>query len=123
MQKDFNNLITTFKSSIKTWDYFVNWKKVFANSSDLEIALNKLNYLLGKENLKDEFKKLYSSNPDIIKALPVLLAVRENKLEVFDKVTKNSEFFDFSGTEKDSEKYYEFLEKSKKTYFRSGTTS
>ena len=112
MQKDFNNLITTFKSSIKTWDYFVNWKKVFANSSDLEITLNKLNYLLGKENLKDEFKKLYSSNPDIIKALPVLLAVRENKLEVFDKVTKNSEFFDFSGTEKDSEKYYDFLEKS-----------
>ena len=70
------------------------------------ITLNKLNYLLGKENLKDEFKKLYSSNPDIVKALPVLLAVRENKLEVFDKVTKNSEFFDFSGTEKDSEKYY-----------------
>lgn len=112
MQKDFNNLITTFKSSIKTWDYFVNWKKVFANSSDLEITLNKLNYLLGKENLKEEFKKLYSSNPDIVKALPVLLAVRENKLEVFDKVTKNSEFFDFSGTEKDSEKYYEYLEKS-----------
>ncbi len=112
MQKDFNNLIATFKSSIKTWDYFVNWKKVFGNSSNLEITLNKLNYLLGKENLKEEFKKLYSSNPDIIKALPVLLAVRENKLEVFDKITKNSEFFDFSGTEKDSEKYYEFLEKS-----------
>ena len=112
MQKDFNNLITTFKSSIKTWDYFVNWKKVFANGSNLEITLNKLNYLLGKKNLKEEFKKLYSSNPDIVKALPVLLAVRENKLEVFDKVIKNSEFFDFSGTEKNPEKYYEFLEKS-----------
>jgi len=112
MQKDFNNLITTFKSSIKTWDYFVNWKKVFANASELEITLNKLNYLLGKENLKDEFTKLYSSNPDIVKALPVLLAVRERKLEVFDKITKNSEFFDFSVTEKSPEKYYEFLEKS-----------
>jgi hypothetical protein len=112
MKKDFTNLITTFKSSIKTWDYFVNWKKVFANASDLEITLNKLNYLLGKENLKEEFKKLYSSNPDIVKALPVLLAVRENKLEVFDKVIKNSEFFDFSGIEKSPEKYYEFLEKS-----------
>lgn len=112
MQKDFNNLITTFKSSIKTWDYFVNWKKVFANGSNLEITLNKLNYLLGKEDLKEEFKKLYSSNPDIVKALPVLLAVRENKLEIFDKVIKNSEFFDFSGTEKSPEKYYEFLEKS-----------
>lgn len=112
MQKDFNNLIATFKSSIKTWDYFVNWKKVFSNSSDLEIALNKLNYLLGKDNLEVEFKKLYSSNPDIVKALPVLLAVRENKLEVFDKVTKNSDFFNFSGKEQDPEKYYEFLDKS-----------
>lgn len=112
MNKDFNNLITTFKSSIKTWSYFVNWKKVFVNSSELEITLNKLNYLLGKENLKAEFKKLYGSNPDIVKALPVLLAVRENKLEVFDKVTKNSEFFIFTGIENDSDKYYEFLEKS-----------
>ncbi len=112
MNKDFTNLITTFKSSIKTWDYFVNWKKVFSNSSDLEISLNKLNYLLGKDNLEDEFKKLYSTNPDIAKALPVLLAVRENKLEVFDKATKNLELFDFSGKEQDPSKYFEFLDKS-----------
>ncbi|PIT89219.1 MAG: hypothetical protein COU27_01480 [Candidatus Levybacteria bacterium CG10_big_fil_rev_8_21_14_0_10_36_7] len=112
MERNFTDLISTFKSSIKTWDYFVNWKKVFANSSDLEISLNKLNYLLGKDNLEEEFKKLYASNPDIVKALPVLLAVRENKLEVFDKVTKDSEFFDFTGTESNPDKYYEFLEKS-----------
>lgn len=112
MNKDFNNLITTFKSSIKTWDYFVNWKKVFSNSSDLEISLNKLNYLLGKDNLEDEFKKLYGSNPDIVKALPVLLAVRENKLEVFDKATKNLELFDFSGKAQNPSKYFEFLDKS-----------
>lgn len=112
MKKDFNHLISTFKSSIKTWDYFVNWNKVFSSSSDLEIILNKLNYLLGKENLKGEFNKLYNSNPDIVKALPLLLAVRENKLEVFDKETKDSEFFDFSDKEKNSEKYFEFLDKS-----------
>lgn len=112
MKKDFNELVSTFKSSIKTWDYFVNWKKVFSNSSDLEISLNKLNYLLGKENLKEEFNKLYRTNPDIVKALPVLLAVRENKLEVFDKKEKTSEFFDFSGKENDPDKYFEFLEKS-----------
>ncbi len=29
MEKDFANLIATLKSSIKTWEYFVNWKKVF----------------------------------------------------------------------------------------------
>lgn len=112
MNKTFTELVEGFKSSIKTWDYFVNWDKVSANSADLEISLNKLNYLLGKENLKDEFAKLYESNPDIVKALPVLLAARENKLEVFDKATKESEFFDFSIGKDGAEKYFEFIEKS-----------
>ncbi len=112
MNKDFTDLLSTFKSSIKTWDYFVNWKKVLTNSSDIEISLNKLNYLLGKVNLKEEFAKLYASNPDIVKALPVLLAVRENKLEVFDKTTKDSEFFDFTSVESGANKYFDFLEKS-----------
>lgn len=112
MNKTFTELVDGFKSSIKTWDYFVNWDKVSTNATDLEISLNKLNYLLGKENLKGEFSKLYESNPDIVKALPVLLAVRENKLEIFDKVTKESEFFDFTDGKDGAEKYYEFLEKS-----------
>ncbi len=112
MKKDFNHLVLTFKSSIKTWDYFVNWNKVFSNSAELEIALNKLNYLLGKDNLRGEFYKLYNSNPDIVKALPVLLAVRESKLEIYDKESKESEFYDFSGKDKDADKYFEFLDKS-----------
>lgn len=112
MKKDFEVLIGTLKNSIKTWEYFVNWNKVFTNSSDLEIILNKLNYLLGKDNLKEEFNKLYDTNPDISKALPVLLAVRERKIEVFNKITKDSEFFDFSGKEKNVSKYFYFFEKS-----------
>lgn len=113
MQKNFQNLINTLKNSIKTWDYFVNWEKVFANSSELEIALNKLNYLLGKENFEEEFKRLFESNPDIIKALPVLLAVRENKLEIFSLDDKESEMFDFSKIEDNNfEKYLKFIEKT-----------
>lgn len=112
MSNTFTELVDGFKSSIKTWDYFVNWDKVYTNTADLEISLNKLNYLLGKEKLKEEFVKLYESNHDIVKALPVLLAVRENKLEVFDKVAKESGFFDFTNGTDGAEKYFEFLEKS-----------
>jgi len=113
MKKDFKNLVSTFKNSIKTWDYFVNWKKVFLNSSELEITLNKLNYLLGKQNLKEEFIKLYSSNPDIVKALPVLLAIREKNIEFFDPETKNSIFFNFNKKEdKNADEYFEFIEKT-----------
>lgn len=112
MNKNFNLLINGFRSSIKTWDYFVNWKKVYSNKTELEISLNKLNYLLGKDNLKAEFNTLYTSNPDIVKALPVLLAVRENNLEIFDRVSKKSEFFNFSKDEANVDKYYRFIEYS-----------
>lgn len=112
MKKDFKSLVDTFRSSIKTWDYFVNWKKVLTNKGEIEISLNKLNYLLGKDDVKKEFKKLYIGNPDIVKAFPVLLAVRENRLEIFDKDAKTSEFFDFSEKDVDFEKWYLFFESS-----------
>jgi hypothetical protein len=112
MKKDFNNFISTLKNSIKTWDYFVNWNKVFSNSSEIEIILNKLNYLIGKGDLREEFIRLYSSNPDIVKAFPVLLAVREKELEIYDKEDKTSQFFNFSKKDKSAEEYYEFFEKS-----------
>lgn len=115
MKKDFNNLIETFKNSIKTWDYFVNWNKVFANSSELEIVLNKLNYLLGKEDLKTEFKRLYESNSDIVKAFPILLAVREKKLELFNLNDGGIEIFDFNDIQTGNDsfgKYFNFIEKT-----------
>lgn len=112
MKKDFDHLVSTFRSSIKTWDYFVNWNKVFTNSANFEIALNKLNYLLGKDDLQGEFYRLYESNPDIAKALPVLLAVRENNLEIYNKTSKELEFYNFSGEGGDVNKYFEFLDKS-----------
>lgn len=112
MKKDFNHLVSTFRSSIKTWDYFVNWNKVFTNSASFEIALNKLNYLLGKDDLQGEFYRLYESNPDIAKALPVLLAVRENNLEIYNKTSKELESYDFSGEGGDVNKYFAFLDKS-----------
>lgn len=112
MKKDFDHLVSTFRSSIKTWDYFVNWNKVFTNSASFEIALNKLNYLIGKDDLQGEFYRLYESNPDIAKALPVLLAVRKNNLEVYNKTSKELESYDFSGEGGDVNKYFEFLDKS-----------
>lgn len=109
MIKDFNKLISTFKNSIKTWEYFVNWNKVFLNSSEFEIVLNKLNYLLGKEDIETEFHNLFKSNPDIIKAIPALLAVRDLKIEIFKLQDKKSEFFDFSNPNRSSNDYFMFM--------------
>jgi len=116
MKKDFQTFVDTLKNSIKTWEYFVNWEKVFENKTKYEITLNKLNYLLGKEDLEKEFVSLFSDSPEIVKALPSLLAVRESKLEIFDISTKDTEFFDFISeveySKENAEKYFKFIKNS-----------
>src|SRR3989344_5687111 len=49
----FSYLITNLNDSIKSWDYFVNWKKVIDNTKDIEIDLNILTEL-SNGNLKYE---------------------------------------------------------------------
>ncbi len=74
----FDYLISNLKPSNTLWSYFVNWEKVFDNTKKIELALNNLNYLIGKEDFDSEFRFLINENPSIAKALPSL-AVRDGK--------------------------------------------
>ena len=69
----FDYFMKNLKPSILLWSYFVNWDKVFENTKKIEIALNNLNYLVGKENFDDEFRFLVKQNPEAIKAIPALV--------------------------------------------------
>ncbi len=111
MEDRFNQLMLTLKSSIKTWDYFINWCKVEHNCALLEVKLNKLNYLLGKDDLVSALNVLLVDSPDVVSALPTLLAVRECKLEVMDKQTKDIEEFNFAET-MSADKVMRYLVKS-----------
>lgn len=96
----FNHLITTLKKSNTTWDYFVNWAKVFGGIKSVEVDLNILNYLIGKDNFDDEMKFLLGKHPSIVKVIPILLACRENSFEILSDFTKGKlqfESFSFSG--------------------------
>lgn len=113
MNKNFKELTSTFKSSIKTWDYLIDWKKVQRNSSNLELVLNKLNYLIGKSDLKSEFYRLYEDSPEVVTAFPTLLAVRDSKIEIYEPEQRTTEVFDFANSENlSAEKYFEFLSES-----------
>lgn len=79
--KNFNNLKNTFQDSIFTWNYFTNFKKVKINVEKVKVELNILNSLIGEENLEDAFINLIAEYPNIRKALPLLIAVRKDKLK------------------------------------------
>lgn len=78
----FDKITNSFKDKITQWDYFVNWDKVFRNVNPIEKELNILNYLIGKDNIEEETQKIIKQFPQVISAFPVLLAIRENSIDV-----------------------------------------
>lgn len=84
---NFNDLISTFQDSIFTWDYFTDFEKVKKNVKKIEKELNLLNYLIGKENLEEEFISLVEEYPKVRKILPILIAIRDDKLSCTPIIT------------------------------------
>ena len=78
--KNFENLKNTLQDSIFTWDYFTDFEKVKTNVKKIEKELNLLNYLIGKENIEEEFLSLVEEYPKVRKILPILIAIRDDKL-------------------------------------------
>ncbi|MBW8001997.1 MAG: restriction endonuclease [Planctomycetes bacterium] len=97
-QQVFCFLIDTLKNTITGWDYFVNWAKVFRNIKDIEIDLNTLNYLIGKDDIEKEFTSLLEKQPSIAHLVPVLIACRDGKFDIltsFNEKAFRYEVFDF----------------------------
>ena len=69
----FDFLITNLKPSNMLWSYFVNWEKVLRNTKQIELALNNVNYLIGKDDFDKEFKFLLKENPNLAKVIPALI--------------------------------------------------
>ena len=96
----FKYLLSSLKESIKGWDYFVNWDKAISNIREIEIDLNLLNYLIGKENVREDFAHLLSEYPRIVKLIPILIACRDKSFSILNfQDDKGFEFehFDFKG--------------------------
>lgn len=83
----FYELKSTFQDSIFTWDYFTDFEKVKTHIKQVEKELNLLNYLIGKENIEAEFTTLIKEYPQVKKALPLLIAVRADKLKEMPIIT------------------------------------
>lgn len=98
----FESFVNTLRPSLKLWDYFVNWDKVFRNTREIEIQLNLWNFLLGKDNFDQDFETLLAQHPEIVMALPSLV-VRDGKgssefsvIQNLSDLTAPELHFDFS---------------------------
>jgi len=82
VEATFKYFTNTINKSNTYWDYFVNWEKVFGNIKEIEIDLNTMNYLVGKENIEEAFKELLKRQGSLVRLIPILLAFRGNNVTI-----------------------------------------
>lgn len=93
--RDFNTWLSKFKESISGYKYYTDFDKVYKNVDLIKIELNILNSLIGSQNIEQDFKMLFKKYPEIIKALPILIAKREKEIFCQDENGGVTYTFDF----------------------------
>ena len=110
MKRDFNTWLSTMKDSIATWKYYTDFEKVFNNTDSIKVELNILNSLIGSKNIKNDFLALVKQYPNILKAVPILIAKRETEIKIND--TNAELVFNFKNPNYGLDDYANFMEKT-----------
>jgi len=84
-KRTFESWLSTFRQSINGYGYYTDFAKVYENAERLKIEINILNSLVGSKDVEGDFEKLIAKYPECIKAIPILLAVRENEIYCQDE--------------------------------------
>lgn len=109
--RDFNQWLSTMTDSIADWTYYVDFPKVYRNVNEIKIPLNIMNSLLGSKNIRSEFLELLDKYPEILKAIPIIVAKRLNDTILVKDVEKDF-YFKFKKPNYSPEEYADFMEKS-----------
>ena len=108
--RDFNIWLSGFRDSIADYEYYIDFEKVHRNVKEIKVELNILNSLIGSKNIEVEFENLIEKYPEVLKCIPLLLAVRANEIYAIDG---DGEFtYNFKKQNQSTEQYIVFMRKT-----------
>lgn len=110
MKRDFNKWLSNFRASIATYQYYVDFEKVYKNIDDIKVELNILNTLIGSKNISEEFQELIKRYPETLKCIPLLLAVRNQ--EIYCQNECGGYHYNFKNIDDNIEKYVYFMKET-----------
>ena len=94
MNRNFNEWLNKFKSSISNYTYYVDFEKIYKKEKKYKVELNILNSLIGSKDIEKEFENIIIKYPETLEVIPLLLAVRSN--EIFVKDNMDEYLFNFN---------------------------
>ncbi len=106
MERNFNTWLASFRNSIADYGYYIDFEKVHRNVDKIKVELNILNSLIGSKNIEGDFESLMEKYPEVLKCIPLLLAVRANEIYCQDKNGGYLYEFDFCEYSANSHAYY-----------------
>lgn len=105
--RNFNEWLSGFRDSIADYGYYIDFEKVHRNVDAIKVELNILNSLIGSKNIEADFENLIRKYPEVLKCIPLLLAVRANEIYCQDKNGGHLFQFDFRKYPPNSHWHYE----------------
>ena len=110
MQRNFSDWFKSFRNSICDYKYYVDFEKVYGNVDSIKVELNILNSLIGSKNIEADFEALLTKYPEILKCIPILLAIRGREIYAIDG--DGEYLFDFRQMNCSAEEYKAFMRKT-----------
>ena len=85
MNKNFDLFMSQLQETNQTLDFFCDFAKISENVSEVEMSLNIMNYLIGKDDLSHAIQEIWQRDSKAFEVLSILIAVRdEGKKPVVD---------------------------------------
>lgn len=110
MNRNFNEWLSKFKTSISDYTYYVDFEKIYKNVDKVKVELNILNSLIGSKNIEEEFQNILIKYPETLECIPLLLAVRSREIFVKDEI--NEYLFKFDKMVYSINDYIKFMNES-----------
>lgn len=105
--RNFSKWLSSFRDSIADYGYYIDFEKVHRNVDSIKVELNILNSLVGSKSIESDFENLMRRYPEVLKCIPLLLAVRANEIYCQDKNGGYLFRFDVGKYPPNSHTYYE----------------
>ena len=108
--RDFDVWLANFRTSISSYDYYIDFKKVISNVEEIKVELNILNSLISSKNIENDFENIVKRYPETLSCIPLLLAVRGN--EIYAQDDDGAFLYNFKKMNYSIEQYKAFMRKT-----------
>lgn len=110
MKRNFDEWLSTFRDSICDYKFYVDFEKVYGNVDKIKVELNILNSLIGSKDIENDFRRLLADYPQVLKCVPILLAVRGHEIYAIDG--DGEYLFNFAKQNYSFDEYITFMRKT-----------